>query len=111
MTDVPGDKSDLLDRLEDERDSLIGNLAAIEAHFVPSIPGVIVHRTLRGIDPIIVWREYRGLTIPELAERARVSEEALTHAGTGAPFDRIVLGRIARALETTADELIPRLWG
>ncbi len=104
------DQTDLLDPLEDKRDSLICDLAAIEAHFIPSIPGVIVHRTLRGVDPITVWREYRGLTIPELAARAKVSEEAVTHAETGAPIDRIVLGRLAEALETTADELVPRLW-
>ena len=107
MNDIPNDPTGLLDRLEDERDSLIFDLAAIEAHF---IPGVIVHRTLHGVDPITVWREYRGFTIAELAARAKVSEEAVANAETGASIERITLGRLAEALETTADKLIPRLW-
>lgn len=110
MNDARNDPTDLLDRLEDVRDSLIFDLAAIEAHFIPGIAGVIVHPTLHGVDPITVWRGCRGLTIPELATRAKVSEDALARAETGAPIDRIVLGRLAEALDTTADELIPRLW-
>ncbi len=110
MNDVANDPTDLLDRLEDENDLLEFKIARIEREFIPTIPGVVVHRTLHGEDPILVWREYRGFTVAELAARAKVSEDAVTQAETGAPIDRIVLGRLAEALETTADELIPRLW-
>ena len=110
MNDLANDPSDLIDRLEEENDLLEFQLAKIEGMFIPSIPGVVVHRRLHGEDPITVWREYRGWTVPELAERAKLTEAAVAHAETGAPIERIVLGRLAEALETTADELIPRLW-
>lgn len=110
MNDVANDPTDLLDRLEAENDLPEFEIARIGREFIPTIPGAIVHRTLHGENPTLVWREYRGFTIAEMAARAKVSEDAVTYAEAGAPIDRVVLGRLAEAPETTAGEFIPRLW-
>ena len=109
MSDVVNDPSDLIEQLEEENDLLEFQLAKIEGMFIPTIPGVVVHRRLHGEDPIKVWREYRGLSVSALAEMAHLPEAIVLEAETGSPIDRRVLGRLAEALETTADELIPRL--
>jgi predicted transcriptional regulator len=71
-----------------------------------SIPGEIVNRLLTGANPIQVWREFRGLTQQQLAERIELSESALQQFESGlreAPVH--ILSRIANALHIMIDDI------
>ncbi len=66
-------------------------------------------RILDGENPISVWREKRGMTIRDLADAAGLHEGAIERAEQG-EVARHLLGRIASALEVTADMLVaPKL--
>lgn len=78
-------------------------LAAGEEEFVPAD---VANRIIDGESRIRVWREYRGLTSRQLAEKAEVSTAYLSQIETGArdgSFETIK--RIARALDLSIDDL------
>jgi DNA-binding XRE family transcriptional regulator len=71
------------------------------------IPSEVVHALLNGENPIKVWRNYRGLAQPELAERAGVSVPYLSQLETGKRRGSLeVLNAIARALNLSLDDLV-----
>lgn len=94
----------LMQRLEDFEDVV----AAMDADRTSSrIPHALAVAIARGGRPITVFREDKGLSLRELARRARVSAGYLcqiehgTKAGSAA-----VLARIAQELGTTIDTLM-----
>ena len=74
-----------------------------------SVPSSFVERLLlSGENPVRVWREYRGLSASELARRASVSNARIAAIESGASTGSVhTLRRIADALDTTMDTLVP----
>ena len=74
-----------------------------------SFPASFVERLLlSGENPVRIWREHRGLTAAELARRANVSNAHISAIETGASTGSVqTLRRIADALDTTIDTLVP----
>ena len=71
------------------------------------IPAEIADRLIDGANPIRVWRDYRGLTQAELAERAQISAAYLSQLEAGKRAGTTeVLGRVASGLQVTVDDLI-----
>lgn len=71
------------------------------------VPASIVNRLLDGESPIVVWREHRGLTAKALAEAAGISAGYLSEIESGSkPGGIATLGKIARALNVTIDDLL-----
>jgi len=70
------------------------------------IPSEVVDRLLEGENKVRVWRDYRGLTARELAEKAGISAAYLSQIESGArdgSFETIK--KIAAALALTIDDL------
>lgn len=79
-------------------------LAAGEEELVPA---EYVYRMLDGENPILVWREYRGLSAKELAEKAGITQAYLSQIETGKRDGTIsTIKKIAEALKVTIDELV-----
>ena len=71
-----------------------------------TIPASVVDALLTGINPIKVWRKYRGLTQDELAARAGISKAYLCQIETGKRDGAIkTLRAIATALGVAVDDL------
>ncbi|WP_298267366.1 helix-turn-helix transcriptional regulator [Geobacter sp.] len=97
-----------LELLEDEADAR----AVAEFHEAYTagrefmVPEEIVRRELAGESPIKLWREYRGLTQQELANRAGISKPYLSQIETGKRQGTVeTLSAIARSLEVPLDVL------
>lgn len=70
------------------------------------IPSVIVDRLLGGENRIRVWREHRGLTPGELADRAGLKQPYLLQIETGKREGSVeALRALAAALSVTLDDL------
>ena len=83
--------------------------AAVEKGEEELVPHEIVARLVAGESPIKVWREYRNLTISELAQRVGITQPYLSQIEAGKREGKIgVLKNIAEALELDLDHLV---WG
>lgn len=92
--------------LQDIRDFDAVKLA-IEQGKEETIPGEVVFALLDGENPIKVWREHRGLTQQQLAERAGISPAYLSQLETGKRVgSKGVLLAIAHALNILLDDLV-----
>jgi DNA-binding XRE family transcriptional regulator len=71
------------------------------------IPAEIVNRILDGENKVRVWREYRGLSSRELADKAGISAAYLSEIETGKKVGGIGrLTAIAAALGIDLDDLV-----
>lgn len=71
-------------------------------------PSSLAERLWSGANPVQVWREYRGLSVTELAQRAKVSDSQLSAIERGNTTGSIqTLRSIADVLEVTLDDLAP----
>jgi DNA-binding XRE family transcriptional regulator len=71
------------------------------------VPADVVHRMIAGENLVRVWRQYRGLTLEQLAERAGISKSFLSQIETGkraGTVDKLQL--IAAALNLTIDDIV-----
>ncbi|TPL83977.1 helix-turn-helix transcriptional regulator [Mesorhizobium sp. B2-3-14] len=71
------------------------------------IPVAVVNRILDGENKIRVWREHRGISARDLAEKTEISAGYLSQIETGTrdgSFDTIK--RIAAALNLSVDDLV-----
>jgi DNA-binding XRE family transcriptional regulator len=98
----------LLEALEDKAD------AAVVAEFHDAyragreflIPAEILRRELEGESPIRLWRDHRGLSQLELANRAGISKPYLSQIESGKRQGTVeTLSALARALEVPLDVL------
>lgn len=92
----------LLEAFEDKAD------AAVVAEFHEAyragreflVPAEILRRELAGESPIKLWRDHRGLTQQELADRAGISKPYLSQIESGKRQGTLeTLAAIARALD------------
>lgn len=71
------------------------------------IPGEIVHRLIEGEPPLRVWREHRGLTQAELAEKTGVTQGAVAQLESGKRRGSVeLLRKMAATLQIDLDDLI-----
>ncbi|EPE98429.1 helix-turn-helix domain-containing protein [Rhizobium grahamii] len=68
------------------------------------IPAEFVNRMIDGENLVKVWREHRGMTARDLAEKAGISVEELARIEGGEPAGHAIEA-IAAALRLTVDEL------
>lgn len=91
--------------LEDIRDFDELN-AAIRRGEEELIPAEVVNAILDGKSPIKVWREYRGLTQQQLADRIGISKPYLSQLETGKRTGTTeVLSTIADALNVSLEQV------
>ena len=85
------------DLLEDIEDAVDLELESPEG---PYVPMEVVHREADGSSPIAAWREFRGLTQKELAQKLGVSQAQVAKwEKLSASPRKTTLAKIARALE------------
>ena len=98
------DKEDLQDILDYDAAVL-----AIERGEDELIPAEVVYAILDGENPIKVWREYRGLTQQQLADKAGISKPYLSQIETGKRTGTTeILSAIAKSLDVSLEEVIKR---
>lgn len=79
-------------------------LAAGEEELIPS---EMVDRILSGENLVRVWREYRGLTVAALAEKAGITQPYLSQIETGKREGTLqTMKKIAEALKVGLDDLV-----
>ncbi|MDL1911892.1 helix-turn-helix transcriptional regulator [Chloroflexi bacterium CFX6] len=83
--------------------------AAIERGEEELIPAEVVYAILDGVNPVKVWREYRGLTQQQLADAAGISKPYLSQIETGRRKGTTeILSAIAKTLNISLDEIIEK---
>jgi DNA-binding XRE family transcriptional regulator len=81
--------------------------AALEHGEEELIPSEVVYAILDGANPVKVWRDYRGMTQQELAEKAGISVPYLSQLETGKRKGSLgAMNAIAKALGVTLDDLV-----
>lgn len=97
-----------LEEMEDERDALAAILAKIRSANQEMLPWKLIKRLSDGTPPLLAWREHRGLTADELAERSGVDtlRIAAIELARGEPTLRDAAA-LARALGIDAEDLLP----
>jgi DNA-binding Xre family transcriptional regulator len=103
------DYAALVQRLEDAEDIASARvvLARIDAGEEELVPSEVVERLIAGENPIQVWREYRGIAVPDLAEAAGLPASALSEIEAGIREGRAgELLRMAAALSVDLDDLM-----
>jgi len=103
------DYAALIERLEDAED--IASATAVRERIKRGeeelVPARVVERLIGGENPITVWREYRGMTISALAEKAGLSQSYLSQIESGKREGKVtMLARLARALAVDLDDLV-----
>ena len=94
--------------LEDIRDYDAAK-AALENGEDELIPAEVVFAILDGENPIKVWREYRGLTQQQLADKVKISKPYISQIETGKRTGTTeILSAIAKALDVSLDEVVER---
>ena len=109
MSNVVADLERRLEQAEDENDALELRLAKIEDALFGGerIPAVVVDRLAEGKAPVRVWREYRGLSLRGLAEKAGISAAMLSEIENGKKEGSVrSLTALARALGIDLDDLV-----
>ena len=92
--------------LEDIRDYDAAK-AALENGDKELIHAEVVFAILDGKNPIKAWREYRGLTQQQLADKAGISKPYLSQIETGKRAGKTeILSVIAKVLDLSLDEVI-----
>ena len=71
-----------------------------------ALPSALVDRLLSGVSPVTVFREHRGLSLSELAERAGTTPSHLDRVEKGdAPLDDALGHALAKVLNVSAQDL------
>ncbi|MEF2071441.1 helix-turn-helix domain-containing protein [Consotaella aegiceratis] len=71
------------------------------------IPAEFAHRLLDGENPIRVWREFRGMTATQLAERIGIAKAYLSQLESGRREGSMrTLRALAEVLKVDVDDLI-----
>ena len=82
--------------------------AALERGDEELIPSEVVYAILDGENPIKVWREYRGLSQPETAEKTGISVPYLSQLETNKRKGSLtVLAALAKVLKVSLENIIP----
>lgn len=72
-----------------------------------TVPAAVAERLARGEQPVLVWREHRGMTRGELCYAATISTAYLSQIETRKREGTVeVLKRLAEALRVDLDDLV-----
>lgn len=72
------------------------------------LPASMVDRILDGQNALRVWREYRGLSIPELAEKSGYGYSMISKVETGKRQGTVALwNALAKALKVLPEDIMP----
>ena len=94
----------MLTHIEDLED----RVAALESDDASRIPHPVALAIVRGESPLVAFRAHRGLTRRELARQAGISPSHLSEIERRCkPGSATTLAKIAAALDTTIDTLLP----
>ena len=81
--------------------------AALERGEDELVPGEVVYAILDGGNPIKVWREYRGMSQSEAAEKAGISVPYLSQLEANKRKGSLdVLSAIAKVLQVSLDDIV-----
>jgi DNA-binding XRE family transcriptional regulator len=96
----------MLDALEDLDD--IKAYDAAKAKPLTFVPAAIVDRIIAGESPIKTWREHRGLTQEQLADKAGLSKPYVSQIESKRRVPSLgTMRKIAESLDTDVDSLLP----
>jgi DNA-binding XRE family transcriptional regulator len=94
--------------LEDSFDVALVTLARAAQANHETVPLATVRRLSEGEVPLVVWREYRGLSREQLAAIAHLQVELLAAVEAGKEDVPLrIMDAIARALRLDLDDLVP----
>ena len=72
------------------------------------VPIELVDRILAGESPLRVWRQYRGLTLEDVAKRVGVAPATVSRLETGGMKGAPAIWRkLAAALDVTVEDILP----
>lgn len=103
------DYNKLMELVEDAEDAASIELfkARLARGAEELIPAEFVNRMLEGENHLRVWREYRGLTMAALAEKADVAQSYISEIETGKKEGSVAtMKKLAEALRVTIDDLV-----
>lgn len=109
MAVIPADEYEALSCSAEDRDDILAAEAAERRREVGEeyIPAEIVDRLLEGDSPLRVWREYRNLTLSQLAEIVGCGTSNLSEIERGRKEGSVTLWRkLAAALDVSLDDLL-----
>ena len=94
----------LLKRLEMADDVQAYDKAMAEGGEI--VPEAVVERLLSDVHPVTVWREYRGMTGVQLAEKTKITAAMISQIENGKREGSLkVMKSIAEALDVTLDDV------
>ena len=89
---------------QEERERILG----VDAARLDYLPGDLIKRMLEGEHPVRLWREQRGLTLSELADRASIAVSYLSEIESSRKSGSVrALRKLAKALGLSVDDLLP----
>ena len=101
ITVSKADYEALLARIEDLED-----IAAAAGTGI-TLPAAFADRIMDGEHPVRVWRDYRGLSLVDLAGRAGIAEGCVSEIESGKKRGSVEAYKaLAQALETSVDWLL-----
>lgn len=104
----PNTAAEEIEELENLNDLLCFKLAQVESANEELVPMALVKRLSRGEQPVLVWREYRGLAQDAIAQEAGVTPETLQDIETGRAEGSLrTMAALARALRIDLEDLVP----
>ena len=99
LLEIAEDREDIAEAIDAERRRKEG---------MEYLPASMVDRILDGENALRVWREYRGVSISELAEKAGYGYSMISKIETGARQGTVAFwNAIATALKVTPDDIMP----
>ena len=99
----------MTDRIEDLEDALVMRGIEDDPSERDYLPIELVDRLLAGEHPVRVWREHRGLSVDQLADRAGMRQADLVRIEASQESTSIAaLASLADALGLDLDDVTPR---
>jgi DNA-binding XRE family transcriptional regulator len=95
-----------LEELQDIRDFDFA-MEKIEKGEDTLVPSDVVYRILDGVHSVRAWREYRNMTLHDLAQKCSVTDAAISQIENGKREPSVkLLKKIAETLEVGLDDLV-----
>ena len=107
MNDIPTGPEQVIQELENQLDAALFRLAEYEDIGTEAVPLSVIKRMSRGERPIRVWREYRDMSVQDLATAGSTTPEEIALMERGERVDLRIARNVARALKVDVDDLVP----
>jgi DNA-binding XRE family transcriptional regulator len=105
-----GEDAEILILTADDLDDIVDSALAVAAYDrtrdQESVPATVVDRLLAGESPVKVWREYRGLTLAALAQKAELGKSYLSQIENRRRSGTVAtMKKLATVLQVDLDDL------